>query len=183
MAELRKVRFHESGTLQDSFIDRLLIGASAVIFPSTHEGFGLPILKGLGYRKPVIARSLPVTRELAGQLGHPRNLLLYSSTSNLVDLLRAGVPEWQPEAISNDHGWDAATAQIAGVLEQALQNIQYEEVLMPRIRYSQGGFSNREMEYRVADLENSMSWRITRPLRLLADLFLRIQKAIFKAEQ
>ena len=154
-----------------------------MIFPSTHEGFGLPILKGLGYRKPVIARSLPVTRELAGQLGHPRNLLLYSSTSNLVDLLRAGVPEWQPEAISNDHGWDAATAQIAGVLEQALQNIQYEEVLMPRIRYSQGGFSNREMEYRVADLENSMSWRITRPLRLLADLFLRIQKAIFKAEQ
>jgi glycosyltransferase involved in cell wall biosynthesis len=93
------VRAYESGKLPESMIHELLSEASAVVFPSTHEGFGLPVMQGLAYGKPVIARSLAVTRELSARLGNPVNLFLYSSTSDLFGLLRAGIPQWRPETL------------------------------------------------------------------------------------
>jgi glycosyltransferase involved in cell wall biosynthesis len=179
------VQFYESGQLPEGLVKQLFQDASVVIFPSTHEGFGLPVLWGLGSRRPVIARSIRATRELAVQLQHPANLRLYSSTSHLVELLRSGFPEWHTESFSSTHNWNAVAAQIRNVIEHLLRRpdagIQYQEVLVPRIRYSQGGFSNREnreLAYRVADLENSLSWRLTRPLRMLADVYLGLRKRV-----
>jgi glycosyltransferase involved in cell wall biosynthesis len=187
-SDYKNVRFHESGRLPHSFVEQLFRDARAVIFPSLYEGFGLPILRGLGWRKPVIARSIPPTRELAAQLQHPANLLLYSSTSDLLDLLQSGIPAWQPETISSNHTWAAVTEEIANVIEHLLNRVQtythYEEILIPRIRYSQEGFANKQMAvankqmaHRVTDLENSFSWRITRPLRMLADVYLGLRKS------
>jgi hypothetical protein len=177
--DFRNVQFHRSGELEDQFVDDLFRKASIVIFPSMHEGFGLPILRGLGWRKPVIARSIPATRELAAEL-RSANLLLYSSTPDLVGLLRAGLPVWRPETVSNMHNWGAVVAQIAAVIDEVLSRAQegrhYEDVLLPRIQYSRGGFSNKQNARRVIELENSLSWRITRPLRMLMDVYLRVRK-------
>jgi glycosyltransferase involved in cell wall biosynthesis len=177
--DLPNVQFHRSGELKDRFLDDLFCKASVVIFPSTHEGFGLPILRGLGCRKPVVARSIPATREVAAEL-RSANLLLYSSTPALIELLRLGLPTWQPESTSNTHNWSMVAAQIGAVLDEVLNEAQdgrhYEEVLLPRIQYSRGGFSDKENARRVVELEASLSWRITRPLRMLADLYLRLWK-------
>jgi glycosyltransferase involved in cell wall biosynthesis len=174
------VRFYESGQLSDSLVDDLFREASAVIFPSLHEGFGLPILRGLAARTPVIARSIPSTREVAAQLNYPDNLILYSTTSELIELLRPGIPAWRAETILNDHNWDAVAGQIGAVIEHVLQEAErcawYEEILVPRIRYSQGGFSDKETADRVKELENSLSWRITRPLRKMADVCFGLRK-------
>jgi hypothetical protein len=152
-----------------------------------HEGFGLPVMQGLAYEKPVIARSLPATRELHARLGAPANLLFYSSTSDLLNLLRDGIPRWQPEPPASEHGWDAAAAQIAELLDKSINNMRYEEVLVRRIRYLNrkcvadlpAVFSSRELAQRVKDIENSFSWRITRPLRTLADVVLRFRAKAF----
>jgi glycosyltransferase involved in cell wall biosynthesis len=185
------VRVYESGKLPESVIHELLSRASAVIFPSMHEGFGLPILHGLGYEKPVIARSLPATRELSHQLGNPKNLWLYSSTPNLVNLLEAGVPRWQPETISSKNDWDRAALQVAELLESCLNRVRYEEVLIPRVRYFDrrslrdipAVFPSSELAQRVADLENSFSWRVTRPLRTLADFALWLKAGVSRCSR
>jgi glycosyltransferase involved in cell wall biosynthesis len=171
------LRFYESGNLTEATIHQLLNGARAVIFPSTHEGFGLPVLQGLAHGKPVIARSLPATRELCDRLGGPANLLLYSSTPDLLNLLRDGVPKWEPETLASEHDWDAAGEQIAVLLDTSISDVRYEEVLVPRIRSLHrkrvlGAPEPGELAQRVADLENSLSWRITRPLRTVAGVLL-----------
>jgi glycosyltransferase involved in cell wall biosynthesis len=38
-----------------------------VIIPSLFEGFGMPLIEGLGYGKPVFCSDLLVFRELAGE--------------------------------------------------------------------------------------------------------------------
>jgi hypothetical protein len=156
-----------------------------------HEGFGLPVLQGLGYRKPVIARSLPSTRELSARLGHPANLLLYSSTPDLLNLLGAGIPKWQPQTFSSEHDWYRAAAQIAELIEACIHDLRYEEVLLPRLRYISRPplqdvpqvFSSGELVQRIADLENSFSWRVTRPLRYLADIALRLKAEASRASR
>jgi glycosyltransferase involved in cell wall biosynthesis len=38
---------------------------SALVFPSTFEGFGMPVLEALAARVPVVCSDIPVLRELA----------------------------------------------------------------------------------------------------------------------
>jgi glycosyltransferase involved in cell wall biosynthesis len=44
----------------------LYAGASALVFPSRYEGFGLPPLQALAARVPVVAADIPVLREVLG---------------------------------------------------------------------------------------------------------------------
>jgi glycosyltransferase involved in cell wall biosynthesis len=44
----------------------LLTGASALVYPSSDEGFGLPVLEGMAAGTPVLSGIAPVTREIGG---------------------------------------------------------------------------------------------------------------------
>jgi glycosyltransferase involved in cell wall biosynthesis len=55
----------ESG-LSDAALSDLYAGASAFIFPSHYEGFGLPILEALRAATPVFCSDIPVFREVGG---------------------------------------------------------------------------------------------------------------------
>lgn len=52
--------------LPDEEFHRVLTAASMVVFPSTFEGFGLPIVEGMALGKPVIIGPDPGCREVAG---------------------------------------------------------------------------------------------------------------------
>lgn len=49
----------------DAALDRLYEGATAVIQASYGEGYGLPLIEAARHGKPIIARDIPVFRELA----------------------------------------------------------------------------------------------------------------------
>lgn len=78
----------EHGPLTDQAAVRLLAAATALLFPSRAEGFGLPLGEALALGVPVIASDLPALRELGGE-----------------------VPEWlSPDAASD---WERAVVDYA----------------------------------------------------------------------
>jgi glycosyltransferase involved in cell wall biosynthesis len=56
----------ETGWLPDEHAPMLLRHAAAFVFPSSYEGFGLPILDAQGAGIPLACSDIPVMREVAG---------------------------------------------------------------------------------------------------------------------
>lgn len=64
--ELRTGAVEIHGYLPRAQVESLLAGALALVYPSTDEGFGLPVLEGMAAGVPVISGIAPVTREIGG---------------------------------------------------------------------------------------------------------------------
>lgn len=54
------------GWIEEEDLPHILKAATAFIFPSKHEGFGIPILQALACGVPVAASDIPVFKEIAG---------------------------------------------------------------------------------------------------------------------
>ena len=59
---------HELGNCSDSQLATWLGHARAMVFPSLAEGYGIPLVESLMLGTPVIASTLPVFREIAGEI-------------------------------------------------------------------------------------------------------------------
>ena len=55
------------GWVDEADMPYIFNGASAFIFPSKHEGFGIPLLQAMACGLPVAASDIPVFREVAGE--------------------------------------------------------------------------------------------------------------------
>jgi GT2 family glycosyltransferase len=210
------VTAYASGQLTDAQMQNLLRGARVVVFPSHYEGFGIPVVESLAYAKPVLARSIPVIRELRDKLAAKENLILYGSTKDLVARLQEGFPQWQPTAGEANCecavSWASGTAGIGEFLRSLIGTWSFSENLLPRLAYmrvledhqhallgpppaaipAQAGDSNkkptnadplvlqdlkailRDRQARIKELENSLSWKITAPVRALGTLYLKL---------
>lgn len=60
-------KFKYIGYVSEEEKERYLSECSCFVFPSIAEGFGIPILEALHYKKPVIASNLPVFKEIVGE--------------------------------------------------------------------------------------------------------------------
>lgn len=54
-------------SLSDSEMPALYSAASAVVFPSKYEGFGIPVLEAMACGCPIAASNIPAVRELVGE--------------------------------------------------------------------------------------------------------------------
>ncbi len=55
-----------TGFVSDHELNALYVSCRAVIFPSLYEGFGLPVLEGMAFGKPVVCSSLTALPEVVG---------------------------------------------------------------------------------------------------------------------
>jgi len=53
-------------SISDEFLEHIYSNVSCLIAPSEGEGFGLPIIEAMKHNLPIIARDIPVFREVAG---------------------------------------------------------------------------------------------------------------------
>jgi glycosyltransferase involved in cell wall biosynthesis len=108
-------------SVDDTGLARLYGGARATLFPSLHEGFGLPIAESLAYGVPVLTSDYGSMREVAGGGGcilvDPRDLVgLADGMRRLItdDELLARL---EGEIGGRSHrDWDAYAADLAAAL-------------------------------------------------------------------
>ena len=72
-----------TGWVQEEDLPYLFQSASAFVFPTKHEGFGIPVLQSLACGVPTIVSDLPVLREIAG------DAVLYFDQSNIRSMAQA----------------------------------------------------------------------------------------------
>lgn len=65
----------------DELLELLYVGCTGVIVASQAEGFGLPLIEAMYHNKPVLARDIPVLREIGG------NLVMFFSDNDTGNLM------------------------------------------------------------------------------------------------
>ncbi len=185
------VTSYQSGHISEVQMEALWSGASFVIFPSTYEGFGLPIVESMAYQKPILARDLPPARAIRDKMGAERNVILYSSTQDLILRLKQGFPVWQPADHAPSENWEDITERIGEFLNSAVQSFDFENVLVPRLIHMRLlGYRNAmhsasgmhvppppradQLLAHIDEIHRSWSWRLTSPLRLAGGALLRL---------
>ncbi|MCX5539972.1 glycosyltransferase family 1 protein [Paraburkholderia sp. CNPSo 3076] len=103
--------------ISDEYLEQVYGASSALIAASEYEGFGLPLIEAAQHHLPIIARDIPVFREVAGQHAYWFNGLdgskLVEALEAWLDLLREGsVPE------SGGMPWLTWSQSTAQLLEQ-----------------------------------------------------------------
>ncbi|ALQ09313.1 glycosyltransferase family 4 protein [Pseudoalteromonas sp. 20-92] len=68
-----------TGFVSDEELGGLYDNASAFVFPSFYEGFGLPILEAMSFNLPILASDIPVFKEIA------QNTIEYFNPNNFND--------------------------------------------------------------------------------------------------
>lgn len=87
--------------------------ADLVLFPTRGEGFGLPMIEAAQHGVPVLARDLPVLREVAGEHA------AFFPDGGLAEVLKGWLDGSRPIARSVTmprHTWQASTQAMLGVL-------------------------------------------------------------------
>jgi glycosyltransferase involved in cell wall biosynthesis len=82
--------------ISDDFLEKIYAASTCLIAASEGEGFGLPLIEAAQHNLPIIARDLPVFREVAG------NHALFFQGKDPVDLAQA-VQKWMNLHKSDTH--------------------------------------------------------------------------------
>lgn len=99
------------GPVEHDVLPGLVAAASAFAFPSTKEGFGLAPMEALAARVPVVARGLPVLREVLGDA-----VLFADDAPGFAAALESAITSPNPgrtaagAALAARHTWDDAAA-------------------------------------------------------------------------
>jgi glycosyltransferase involved in cell wall biosynthesis len=110
-----------SGELDQTELHRLIAGARVIVYPSFYEGFGLPVVEGLAYGRPVVVRRSPLWTEIAGRSQLPGELIEFDDAPSLVEAVGrvlAGLPnEALPRGAdladcTDPAGWKESAARV-----------------------------------------------------------------------
>ncbi len=102
----------------DEMLLRLYEHATSLLMASEAEGFGLPLIEAAQHRLPIIARDLPVFREVAGEHAFYFNGF---APDDLATALRTWLALWDRDAAPMSDGmpwltWQQSTAQLLDVI-------------------------------------------------------------------
>lgn len=127
-----RIRYVDSGGLTDEAVGAMYDDASVVLFPSHYEGFGFPIMHALARSKPVVARDMPVFREIQERCQKGANIHLFSTTEAMVHAAMSDSLQWKESTTQSSANWswtdtgrgllDAILDRFGTVSQQTLEN-------------------------------------------------------------
>lgn len=172
----------------DEFLERVYAHARVLLAPSLAEGFGLPLIEAARHGLPILARDLPVFREVAGEhafyfSGEAAADLAKALTDWLALDREARVPDsrgirWKAwhESVDEllgvvlhdrwDRSWSARAAHQDVGNAAIPRDIDFSRHTLPRAVYGIAGLSGREDwgRWSDADVSPSVEIRFRSPL-------------------
>jgi glycosyltransferase involved in cell wall biosynthesis len=102
----------------DQFLEKLYETCTCLIAASYGEGFGLPLIEAAQHQTPMIARNLPVFKEVAGDAAYYFDGLLPSDLANAVLAWLALYTEGRHPKSSQLQwqNWETSAKQLWGVV-------------------------------------------------------------------
>ena len=112
ISERPNVKRLKSGHLTRQYVRQLFSDARVVVYPSSYEGFGLPILDSLALGKPVVALDTEVNRELL-RMTESSRLYLLPSLDGVADIVhRLWEDQPNPSPVQESfRTWERAAAE------------------------------------------------------------------------
>ena len=103
-------------------------GATALIFPSLYEGFGLPILEAMSCGTPVVTSNITSMPEVGGDAGvyvDPRNLDSIISGLERFDDAKGLEPELRAKCINQaaKFSWTRCASETMKVYKRCLEDL------------------------------------------------------------
>lgn len=113
-------RLHWLEDASDEFLDKLYSKAAALVAASEGEGFGLPLIEAARHGVPIIARDIPVFREVAGE--HAEYFPVEDDPVELAAYFRGWLDKYSAGRHVQSNGmswltWRESAAQLQAVLE------------------------------------------------------------------
>lgn len=119
-----------TGHLPDDDLLRLVAGASALLYPSRYEGFGLPVLEAFALGTPVIASDIPTTVELVGCDGRLADLFPVGDAEALAALIEKATTatgdaaaRGRRRALARSFSWERTAALTAEAYRRAAERV------------------------------------------------------------
>lgn len=106
--------FHWLRDVSDELLTALYDEAALVVVPSLGEGYGLPIVEALRHGRPVLARDLPVFRELQQPGLH---YFPSDAPAALAGSIMVTMDAERPSVTESGAGWDVSLARLLEALE------------------------------------------------------------------
>ncbi len=88
-----------SGQLEALAVHRLIAGSRVIVHSSFYEGFGLPVVEGLAYGRPVVVRRSPLWTEIANCSHMPGDLIEFDDDPSLVEAVGRVLAEMPTRAM------------------------------------------------------------------------------------
>jgi len=144
----QNVRTYKAGTLDEKKMEALYRRASVVVLPSYVEGFGFGLLHALAMKKVVVARDIPVTREILSAYKECTGVFLYADDRNIVRAIKAAMME-VASSVNDDGapGWDL---WVDGFAQFCTRLIEQDDTFDRAVRRLEAGDQLRKAE--LADL-------------------------------
>lgn len=106
--------------VSDEYLERVYNSSSALLAASEYEGFGLPLIEAAQHKLPIVARDIPVFREVAGE-----HAFWFRAADGvaLCDALEAWLELHKRNAMPKSEAmpwltWDQSTAQLLRQIEE-----------------------------------------------------------------
>jgi hypothetical protein len=119
----------QAGELSHAEIGAVYRDASAIVFPSHYEGFGIPLLNALAAKKPVLIRPLPVFAEMIERIGEDPNIHVFQTTGELARMLDKPLA-WREHGAITGCRDDArrAARDVGEALDRMIAGARYERI-------------------------------------------------------
>ena len=113
------------GRISDDRLMGCLKGATALLFPSRHEGFGLPVLEAVACGVPVVASDIPPFRELFSEVAvllDPDDADgMAAALASIVNRSEPGLTECQRQAFLERYSLASYAQRMEQVLKETVQ--------------------------------------------------------------
>ena len=111
-------RLHWYGFVDDDVLSLLYDNCTALLAASFSEGFGLPLIEAAHHKLPIIARDIPVFREVAGSYAYFfKNNTVEDMAESIISWLSLANDSKFPESCGMPYlDWSASTRQLMDII-------------------------------------------------------------------